>query len=464
MRTLSEVKSLDAEGLASHILKTLHYHKLNPSAIVSQGYDGASVMSRNCSGVQMRIKGVAPMAIYVHCYAHCLNLVLVDSTRNVREASEIFALVETLYVFISTTKAHAIYVEQQSMLYPNKPVRQLQRLSDTRWACRFFAVDAVYTTYSAILATLQVIADGDDRKKANEATGILLQVQSFKYLTASFLFWCVLSITKGLSDQLQSTKMNMAKAADLVTASIETLQEFRSDEEWDKLYKYVTDVAKLHDINEAPPRPRRQRRLPSRLSAEANVIIALETIGFRETVTASNDYKICLYYPVLDAVILELNSRFAGKNLDLMRSIQCCNPESPHFLNSNYLTTLAEMYRLDKKSLSMECKLALRALDGKEMESINDVFVELLPLKAAFPVLTRMIQIVLTIVVSTAECERSFSTLTRTKTYLRSTMSEERLINLAVLSIEKELSQNLSLDKVIDTFALKHNNGRIELM
>ena len=32
-------------------------------------------------------------------------------------------------------------------------------------------------------------------------------------------------------------------------------------------------------------------------------------------------------------------------------------------------------------------------------------------------------------------------------------MSEERLTNLAVLSIEKELSQNLSLDKVIDTFA-----------
>ena len=117
------------------------------------------------------------------------------------------------------------------------------------------------------------------------------------------------------------------------------------------------------------------------------------------------------------------------------------------------------MYRLDT-----ECKLALRALDGKETESINDVFVELLPLKAAFPVLVRMIRIVLTIVVSTAECEQSFSTLRHTKTYLRSTMSEEKLTNVAVLSIEKELSQNLSLDKVIDTFVLKHNNGRIELM
>ena len=53
----------------------------------------------------------------------------------------------------------------------------------------------------------------------------------------------------GVCCLLQSTKMNIAKAADLVTSSIETLQEFRSDEEWDKPHKYVTDVAKLHDSN-----------------------------------------------------------------------------------------------------------------------------------------------------------------------------------------------------------------------
>jgi len=460
--TYVEAKALNAEGLASDILETLNQHKLDPSAIVSQGYDGASVMSGNCSGVQTRIKEVAPMAMYVHCYAHCLNLVLVDSTKNVREAAEFFALMETLYVFISAAKAHTIYIEQQTVLYPNKPVRQLQRLSDTRWACRFFAVDAVYTTYGAILATLQMIVDGDDREKATKAMGIFLQVQSFKFLTSLVLFWRVLSITKGLSDQLQNTKINLAKAADLVTASIKTLQEFRSDTEWDKLYKYVTDAAKLHDISEAPPRPRRQRRLPSRLSADAGVLV-LETTGFRETLTASHDYKICLYYPVLDAIILELNSRFANKNLDMMKCIHCCNPESPHFLDFNSLTAFAEMYGLDKETLSMECKLALRTLSGKEMESINDVFVELLPLKAAFPVLVKMIRIALTIVVSTAECERSFSTLKRTKTYLRSSMSEQRLTDLAVLSIERELSQNLSLDKIVDKFALKHNRGRIQL-
>ena len=43
----------------------------------------ASVMSGCCSGVQQHIRQVAPQAIYVHCYAHCLNLVLVDATKTV---------------------------------------------------------------------------------------------------------------------------------------------------------------------------------------------------------------------------------------------------------------------------------------------------------------------------------------------------------------------------------------------
>jgi len=69
------------------------------------------------------------------------------------------------------------------------------------------------------------------------------------------------------------------------------LKHFDSDKERDKLYKYVTDVAKLHDINEAPQRPHCRRRLPSRLSAEANVVV-LETTSFEEAMRASNDYKV----------------------------------------------------------------------------------------------------------------------------------------------------------------------------
>ena len=93
-------------------------------------------MSGSCSGVQKRIQDAAPQAVYVHCFAHTLNLVLVDSVRAIPSANEFFLLLESLYVFISTTKAHVIFMEQQSKLHPDTQPLQLQRLSDTRWACR----------------------------------------------------------------------------------------------------------------------------------------------------------------------------------------------------------------------------------------------------------------------------------------------------------------------------------------
>lgn len=46
--------------------------------LVGQAYDGASFMSGKNTGVQAHIKSEAPLAFYVHCNAHCLNLVLVD--------------------------------------------------------------------------------------------------------------------------------------------------------------------------------------------------------------------------------------------------------------------------------------------------------------------------------------------------------------------------------------------------
>ena len=102
-----------------------------------------------------------------------------------------------------------------------------------------------------------------------------------------------------------------------------------------------------------------------------------------------------------------------------------------------------------------------RSLVGRSMTSIGDVIREIYPLKAAFPNLLKLLQITLTIAVSTAECERSFSAMKRIKTYIRSTMTNERLSDLAVLSIEKELSKTLNLEEVVNIFA--SSNHRISL-
>jgi len=69
-------------------------------------------------------------------------------------------------------------------------------------------------------------------------------------------------------------------------------------------------------------------------------------------------------------------------------------------------------------------------------------------------VATVVLRIFLTMSISVASCERSFSKLTLVKTYLRSQMTDARLSGLAVLSIERELAEKLDFRSVIKDFAI----------
>jgi len=200
----------------------------------------------------------------------------------------------------------------------------------------------------------------------------------------------------------------MGKAADLVTATLEILQQFRSDEEWDKMYQYICNATALYNITISPLRSQRpQRWTPGRF----NEGFVMETTGNRAIPTSSDEYKVTLYFPVLDSMIAEFQKRFGSKNVQLMKAIRCCHPESPNFLEVEHLMSLVTAYHLDRESLAIECSIAQKFLRDKELEGVNEVLLEILPLRDTFPVLLKLIQISLTITVSTAKCERSFSSL-----------------------------------------------------
>ena len=61
-----------------------------------------------------------------------------------------------------------------------------------------------------------------------------------------------------------------------------------------------------------------------------------------------------------------------------------------------------------------------------------------------------------TIPVTVASAERSFSKLKLIKTYLRTTMSQERLNRLVMISIENEYLDKLNFDNLIEEFASKN--------
>jgi hypothetical protein len=71
----------------------------------------------------------------------------------------------------------------------------------------------------------------------------------------------------------------------------------------------------------------------------------------------------------------------------------------------------------------------------------------------SFPNACIAYRILLTIHVTVASAKRNFSKLKLIKSYLRSTMSQERLNGLAILSIEKKMLENLKYKNLISNFA-----------
>jgi hypothetical protein len=74
-------------------------------------------------------------------------------------------------------------------------------------------------------------------------------------------------------------------------------------------------------------------------------------------------------------------------------------------------------------------------------------------LQNLFPNVCIALRIFLTLPVTVASAERSFSKLKLIKNYLRNSMVQERLVDLTILSIESDLNQEIDFSDIIDTFA-----------
>ena len=132
-----------------------------------------------------------------------------------------------------------------------------------------------------------------------------------------------------LSDQLQFKDIDMSKAAELVTATMATLCEFRSDGyRWDEVLKYTNEVANLYDIEIVSSfQQRRKQILPKWMEGS----VVFETTGVREAISSRNELKVSIYLPIIDCMLTELRKKFSDTNMEIMQAIQSCNSNSAAF-------------------------------------------------------------------------------------------------------------------------------------
>jgi len=138
------MKKCDAQHFVQEIFKILADNNLDINRCVGQCYDGASVMSGKYTGVQQRISNIIPHAVYIHCYAHRLNLCLINTIQNVQLVVNFFKTVQDLYKFLMTgSTRYELFIQAQKL--KNIKVLNLERLVETRWSYWYTSLDKIKT-------------------------------------------------------------------------------------------------------------------------------------------------------------------------------------------------------------------------------------------------------------------------------------------------------------------------------
>ena len=400
-----------------HVLREMN---LDISHCISQCCDGASVMSGCNTGIRTKITDVNPAAVYIHCHAHQLNLVLVDSCKQLNHALDFFSL---LYVFISSSVPHSVFMSKQKKLGFKREV-QLKQLSDTRWSCRYTSIKAVMSTLNALISTLEQI--GDDSNERSIATrGLLHQVRAFPFLLSLVLF----------EKQLRLLCFDL-----------------RSEDVWVQVWDKATFLAEKCNVSVTPPRPQQTHRMPQQL--DDSFVIDSTIVTARET--SIEGYRTQVYYATIDVLLEKMGNRFS----ELLTALEALLPTSNLFVDLQTLGSFLTHYNISDTEVEAEVSVVKTFLCERDpdLSFLHKVYAQLTQVPECFPTILRCYQIALSIGVSSATAEKNFSSLGRIKTYLRSTMSQDRLSNLALLNIERDLSSQLwdIMDDLIIRFAETH--------
>ena len=122
-------------------------------------------------------------------------------------------------------------------------------------------------------------------------------------------------------------------------------------------------------------------------------------------------------------------------------------------------TDFSNIYERDVSTDIVGQLLSLRAcsIQLKALKSPRDVlkFIVENKLQSMLSDVVTAYMLYLTLSVTVATCERSFSKLRLIKNYLRSSCGQDQLSNLSLLSIESNTARELDMDDLINDFASK---------
>lgn len=167
-------------------------------------------MSGAVGGVQAKFRVNHPEAIYVHCYAHQLNLVLCHTCHAIPEANQLFDMLQCVHTTFNTSVvSHHKFKDVQTKL--GLQPTELVQLSKTRWSCQLRSVNAMLENFPAVIQCISSLKN---------CTAVRLHVKLSQFSTVYMLmvFKVLLSVTDNLQKYPQSEAVDLARAAEFKAA------------------------------------------------------------------------------------------------------------------------------------------------------------------------------------------------------------------------------------------------------
>ena len=436
------VTDLTGKGLANVLMETLANLHIDCNFMIGQGYDGAAAMSGRLHGAQQYVAEKFDLAIYVHCASHSLNLALSDACE-LPAVRNCMGIINSAYNFFNTPKRQSLLANSIEKLTPKASASRLKRLCATRWIERHESVNVFVQLQKATVDALEIMSSWHDKTTSSTAVQLLGAIRSLEFQVSLKVISKIFAITLPVSRILQTENFDLSAALKLTEDSSSLLLNMRKDaeSEFTTVFNEVKDICEEFDIDIFIPR--RAGKQIQRCNVMAN--------------TPEEYYRMAVFIPFLDSVISQIGDRLL-KHKSVLGSFMCLLPNHSGFSQEqeNNATTLMQKYErlIDTCVIDEgigELKLWWRHIitSGNVPQNAHQAF--LMCDVKIFPTVHKLLQIFVTLPVTTAVSERSFSTLRRLKTYLRNTTCEDRLNGLALLNIHREIV--VLVDEILDELA-----------
>ena len=448
---LYSVAQTDAGTITAVITDVFTRLNLPLCKLRGQCYDGASNMSGKRTGVAKRIQELEPRAVYTHCYGHALNLAASDMLKQCAVLKDAMSTShEAIKLIKYSPRREGIFRRVKENIPGDSGRIGVRTMCPTRWTIKADALGSIITNYPALQSTWDEAENVvHDTKMKARIHGVSAQMKMFRYLYGIVLGELLLKHPDNLSRTLQHKSLSAAEGQQVASMTVQTLKGIRSDQHFDLFWTKVT--SKAVDVSE-PALPRR-RKQPARFDD------GLSEGDFPET---AKDLHRQQYFEANDIIVACIQDRFDQPGYTVLRTLEslitkACKKED----YDDDLDVICRTYQsdFDKEQLRVQLQLLGDNFDvvtpggSLNIFQVKDYFMALSHgQRLLMSQVVALLPIILVIPATNATSDRSFSALRRLKSYLRTTMLQERLNYLMLLHVHKERTDALDMQAVLTEF------------